>query len=145
MKILLVEDNKKLSDSIKEGLEQEGFAVDCLYDGATAERRISINRDEYDLVILDRMLPGKEGVEVCLAWRRADITVPVIMLTALDTTGDKVFGLDAGAEQKILQRVPAQNAMHEHAERMALKINPVIADAETVQNLAVAFQLAEFP
>jgi DNA-binding response OmpR family regulator len=98
MKILLVEDNKKLSDTIKEGLEQEGFAVDCLYDGATAERRISVNRDEYDLVILDRMLPEKEGVEVCLAWRRADIVVPVLMLTALGTTDDKVFGLDAGAD-----------------------------------------------
>jgi len=98
MKILLVEDNKKLSDSIKAGLEQEGFAVDCLYDGLLAERRIAVNRDEYDLVILDRMLPGKEGVEVCLAWRRAEITVPVIMLTALGTTDDKVFGLDAGAD-----------------------------------------------
>jgi DNA-binding response OmpR family regulator len=98
MKILLVEDNKKLSDTIKEGLEQEGFAVDCLYDGATAERRISDNRDEYDLVILDRMLPEKEGVEVCLAWRRADIVVPVLMLTALGMTDDKVFGLDAGAD-----------------------------------------------
>ena len=98
MKILLVEDNKKLSDTIKEGLEQEGFAVDCLYDGDTAERRISVNRDEYDLVILDRMLPEKEGVEVCLSWRRAEIIVPVLMLTALGTTDDKVFGLDAGAD-----------------------------------------------
>ena len=98
MKILLVEDNKKLSDNIKEGLEQEGFAVDCLYDGLSAERRISVNRDEYDLVILDRMLPEKEGVEVCLSWRRADIIIPVIMLTALGTTNDKVFGLDAGAD-----------------------------------------------
>jgi DNA-binding response OmpR family regulator len=93
-----VEDNKKLSDTIKEGLEQEGFAVDCLYDGDTAERRISVNRDEYDLVILDRMLPEKEGVEVCLSWRRAEIIVPVLMLTALGTTDDKVFGLDAGAD-----------------------------------------------
>lgn len=98
MKLLLVEDNKKLSDSIKNGLEQEGFAVDCLYDGLTAERRISVNRDEYDLVILDRMLPEKEGVEVCIAWRKADITIPVIMLTALGTTDDKVLGLDSGAD-----------------------------------------------
>ncbi len=98
MKLLLVEDNKKLSDTIKMGLEQEGFAVDCLYDGASAERRISVNRDEYDLVVLDRMLPEKEGAAVCLAWRNADIRIPVIMLTALDTTNDKVMGLDAGAD-----------------------------------------------
>lgn len=98
MKILLVEDNKKLSNTLKIGLEQEGFAVDCLYDGATAERRISVNRDEYDLVILDRMLPEKEGVAVCMAWRKAEIKIPVIMLTALDTTDDKVLGLDSGAD-----------------------------------------------
>jgi DNA-binding response OmpR family regulator len=98
MKILLVEDNVKLSKTIKEGLEQEGFAVDCLFDGALAERRISVNRDEYDLVILDRMLPGKDGVSVCTSWRESNITIPIIMLTALGTTDAKVSGLDAGAD-----------------------------------------------
>lgn len=98
MKLLLVEDNVKLSNTIKEGLEQEGFAVDCLYDGILAERRISVNRDEYDLVILDRMLPGKDGASICTSWRESNITIPVIMLTALDSTNAKVSGLDAGAD-----------------------------------------------
>lgn len=98
MKILLVEDNIKLSKSIKQGLEQEGFAVDCLYDGPMAESRLKMSGEEYDVVILDRMLPGKDGISLCKALRGAGVTVPIIMLTALDTTGDKVEGLDAGAD-----------------------------------------------
>jgi len=98
MKILVVEDNKKLAESLKQGLSQEGYAVDVIDEGPAAERRILINRDEYDLVILDRMLPGKDGVSICKFWRENDIIVPVLMLTALDTTDDKVDGLDAGAD-----------------------------------------------
>jgi len=98
MKILVVEDNKKLADNLKQGLMQEGYAVDVLEDGLSAERRILINRDEYDLVVLDRMLPGKDGMLVCSSWRENDIVVPVLMLTALGATDDKVVGLDAGAD-----------------------------------------------
>ena len=98
MKILVVEDNKKLAENLKQGLTQEGYAVDVIEDGSAAERRILINRDEYDLVILDRMLPGKDGVSVCANWRENEVVVPVLMLTALNTTDDKVVGLDAGAD-----------------------------------------------
>jgi DNA-binding response OmpR family regulator len=98
MKILVVEDNKKLAENLKQGLLQEGYAVDVIEDGLVAERRILINRDEYDLVILDRMLPGKDGVLVCNFWRECNVVVPVLMLTALGTTDDKVVGLDAGAD-----------------------------------------------
>src|ERR1035437_9416772 len=98
MKILLVEDNKKLGDNIKQGLIQEGYAVDVIIDGLVAEERILVNRDEYDLVILDRLLPSKDGVSVCLSWRNEGIIVPILMLTALSTVDDKVVGLDAGAD-----------------------------------------------
>ncbi len=98
MKILIVEDNKKLAENIKQGLVQEGYAADVIEEGTAAERRILINRDEYDLVILDRMLPGKDGVSVCMSWRENGVVVPVLMLTALTTTDDKVVGLDAGAD-----------------------------------------------
>lgn len=98
MKILVVEDNIKLAENLKQGLMQEGYAVDVIEDGLSAEKRIMINRDEYDLVVLDRMLPGKDGVSVCTYWRENDVTIPVLMLTALNTTDDKVIGLDAGAD-----------------------------------------------
>lgn len=98
MKILVVEDNIKLGENLKQGLTQEGYAVDVILDGLVAEDRIINNRDEYDLVVLDRMLPGKDGVSVCKYWREKDIVIPVLMLTALNTTDDKVYGLDAGAD-----------------------------------------------
>ena len=98
MKILVVEDNKKLAENIKQGLVQEGYAVDIIEDGLMAQDRISMNRDEYDIVVLDRMLPGKDGVSVCTYWREKGIVIPVLMLTALNTTDDKVHGLDAGAD-----------------------------------------------
>ena len=98
MKILVVEDNAKLSQNLKQGLTQEGYAVDVISDGLIAENRILVNRDEYDLVVLDRMLPGKDGVSVCTSWRESGVVVPVLMLTALNTTDDKVAGLDAGAD-----------------------------------------------
>ncbi|MEI6581079.1 MAG: response regulator transcription factor [bacterium] len=98
MKILVVEDNKKLAENLKQGIMQEGYAVDVIEDGLSASRRILINRDEYDLVILDRMLPGKDGVSICTEWRESGVVIPVLMLTALNTTDDKVIGLDAGAD-----------------------------------------------
>ncbi|MFA5931785.1 MAG: response regulator transcription factor [Candidatus Paceibacterota bacterium] len=98
MKILVVEDNTKLAENLKQGLMQEGYAVDVIEDGLVAERRILFNRDEYDLVVLDRMLPGKDGILVCDSWRENGVIVPILMLTALSTTDDKVIGLDAGAD-----------------------------------------------
>lgn len=98
MKILVVEDNKKLAENLKQGLTQEGYAVDVVEDGIAAERRIMANRNEYDLVVLDRMLPSKDGVSVCTYWRDNGVVTPILMLTALDSTDDKVIGLDAGAD-----------------------------------------------
>lgn len=98
MKILLVEDNIKLAENIKQGLVQEGYVVDIIEDGLVAERRILMSGDEYDLIVLDRLLPGKDGVSVCISWRDAGIVIPILMLTALDTTDNKVTGLNAGAD-----------------------------------------------
>ena len=98
MKILIVEDNKKLAENLKQGLVQEDYSADIIENGLVAERRILINRDEYDLVILDRMLPGKDGVSICIHWREEGVIVPILILTALTTIEDKVKGLDAGAD-----------------------------------------------
>ena len=103
MKILVVEDNIKLAENLKQGLMQEGYAVDVIEEGLSAERRILVNRDEYDLVVLDRMLPGKDGVSICKNWRENEVVIPVIMLTALDSTDDKVDGLDAGADDYLVK------------------------------------------
>jgi DNA-binding response OmpR family regulator len=103
MKILLTEDNEKLAKSVKKGLEQEGYAVDIVGNGEVAEKQMLLHREEYDLMILDIMLPGKDGISVCMALRDQGITVPIIMLTAKDTTDDKIKGLDAGADDYLIK------------------------------------------
>ncbi len=103
MKILIIEDNEKLALGIKCGLEQEGYVADYLLDGESGERRIEFGMHDYDLVILDIMLPKKDGISVCRDWRKTNITIPVLMLTAKDTTEDKVAGLDCGADDYLIK------------------------------------------
>jgi DNA-binding response OmpR family regulator len=97
MRILLIEDDHKISTAIKQGLEQESFAVDAEYD-ADAGLGAALAED-YDLIILDRMLPGSmEGVDVCKEVRAEGIHTPVLLLTAKDEVRDRVVGLNAGAD-----------------------------------------------
>ncbi|MCL4400227.1 response regulator transcription factor [Patescibacteria group bacterium] len=103
MKILIIEDNEKLASAIKRGLEQEGYAADYLLDGESGERKIESGIHEYDLVVLDVMLPKRDGIAVCKSWREKDIAIPVIMLTAKDTTEDKIAGLNCGADDYLVK------------------------------------------
>ncbi|MDD5489127.1 MAG: response regulator transcription factor [Candidatus Moranbacteria bacterium] len=98
MRILVVEDQENLARLVKKGLESEGFAVDYVLDGETGERRISMNHKDYDLVILDWMLPQKNGDEICREVRSKKIDLPILMLTARDSAKDVASGLDAGAD-----------------------------------------------
>ena len=103
MKILIIEDNEKLAKSVKKGLEQEGYTVDYLLDGEAGQRRIEANSKDYDLVILDLMLPKRDGLTVCKNWRSQNVLTPIIMLTARDTTEDKIMGLDCGADDYLIK------------------------------------------
>lgn len=103
MKILIVEDQEKLARSIKKGLEQKGYAVDTLHEGGAGMRRLEFNHQDYDLVILDVMLPGMSGIEIAKSAREKGITLPIIMLTAKDTLENKVEGLDAGADDYLVK------------------------------------------
>jgi two-component system OmpR family response regulator len=103
MRILAIEDNHKLADSIARGLRQEGYAVDYLTNGLEGEKRIFMNQSDYDLVILDIGLPDKNGLEICRSMREKGIMTPIIMLTAKDTVEDKVAGLDSGADDYLVK------------------------------------------
>lgn len=96
MRILVVEDQIKMAQLVKQGLSEVGYAVDLAEAGATAESLVSEN--EYDLVILDIMLPDQSGLDTARHLRRDGFGGPILMLTALSTTKDKVIGLDAGAD-----------------------------------------------
>jgi OmpR-family two-component system manganese-sensing response regulator len=103
MRILVIEDNEKLAHSLKRAIEQEGYAVDCINDGLAGEKRMEVNHKDYDLLILDLMLPGKDGIEICKSLRKEGIMTPILMLTAKDTVKDKVLGLDSGADDYLVK------------------------------------------
>lgn len=96
MRILVVEDEKKVEGFIKKGLLEESYAVDVAYDGVEGEYLASTN--DYDVIILDIMLPKKNGIDVVKNLRSKDIKTPVLLLTARDAVDDKVKGLDSGAD-----------------------------------------------
>ena len=96
MHILLIEDESKMADFIERGLREEQYDVDVAYNG---EKGLSlVNMNPYDIIILDLMLPGKEGLSICKELRNNKIDTPILMLTAKDGIKDKVIGLDAGAD-----------------------------------------------
>ena len=96
MRILLVEDDVAIAQSLKEGLEDEAYAVDVVHDGDEGYR--TATADDYDVIILDVMLPEMNGYEVCRALRKDGNQTPILMLTARDAERDIVEGLDMGAD-----------------------------------------------
>lgn len=96
MRILVVEDQAKMANFLKKGLNEVGYAVDVAESGVTAEAFMA--QGEYDLVVLDVMLPDQNGIDTARHFRRDGFEGPILMLTALSTTKDKVVGLDAGAD-----------------------------------------------
>lgn len=96
MKILVVEDEHKIANSIKKGLEQEAFVVDVAYEGDEGYDLASSG--VYDAIVLDLMLPGMDGMEICKLLRQSGVHTPILMLTAKDQLEDKVQGLNAGAD-----------------------------------------------
>ena len=103
MKILLVEDEEKLALGIAKGLQMEGYTVDIIGDGKKALTRISLHRSDYDVVILDLMLPGMDGYEICKQVRLWNITVPILVLTARAETDAKVQLLESGADDYLVK------------------------------------------
>lgn len=101
MRILLVEDEPAAARILAKGLRRQNYAVDLAADGETAEYQASVN--DYDLIILDVMLPRKDGMEVCRDLRAAGSAVPVLMLTARDAVQDRIAGLDAGADDYLIK------------------------------------------
>ncbi|NEU74959.1 response regulator transcription factor [Hassallia byssoidea VB512170] len=101
MRILLVDDEVELTDPLSRVLTREGYTVDAVYDGTNGSQ-LALSGN-YDLLILDWMLPGKTGLEICQQLRRSGKVTPVLFLTAKDTLDDRVEGLDAGADDYLVK------------------------------------------
>ena len=128
MKILLVEDDPKISTFVKIGLESNECTVDIAYDGPTGEK-FALSR-KYDVMILDVVIPGISGFELCKQIRNNNISTPIIILTSLDSVEDKLTGFDCGADdyllkpfsfQELLARIKALNRRNKE-----VFINPVL-------------------
>jgi DNA-binding response OmpR family regulator len=96
LRILIIEDNPKMAEALQRGLRENGYAADVCLSGFEGEELGTA--DEYDAILLDLMLPDRDGVEVCRNLRRRCVSTPILMLTALSGTENKVTGLDAGAD-----------------------------------------------
>lgn len=138
MTILVVEDEYKITRFIQRGLEMEHYTVDVAYDGEEALNKIAVNN--YDLIILDLMLPKKDGIEICKEIRDKKIDTPIIMLTARDTIEDRIKGLDQGADDyvvkpfafgELLARIRALLRREKTVKRSVLQISDLILDPAT--------------
>ena len=103
MRIRVYTDDPKLGAVVAKGLTAKGYAVDTLHDGAEAEKRLLVHGKDYDLVVLDLMLPSRSGLEICTAVREKGVTVPILVLTARAETDHKVELLTAGADDYVVK------------------------------------------
>lgn len=136
MRILVVEDEKGIANFLRDGLKEEGFAVDVAADGKKGWTLSQEN--EYDVILLDWMLPALSGIEVCRQIRKVNSSVPIIFLTAKDTVQDTIFGLEAGANdyikkpfafEELLVRIRVQLRTHE-GEQTKLSIGDIEMDID---------------
>lgn len=162
-KILIVEDEKKIANTLKKGLNENGYFVDLAFDGSIGKRLFFAN--EYDLIILDINLPGINGYELCKIIRDHNQQIPVIILTAMSTTDDKIEGFDAGTDDYIIkpfefkellvrirallkrtmiQHIPSGNLLRVNDLEMNLDTKEVQRDNKKIPLTAKEFQLLEF-
>lgn len=137
MRILVVEDEKKVASFVKKGLEEDYYSVDVALDGKEGSRLAF--SDEYDLIIMDIMLPFKDGISILKDLRKEKITTPVLMLTAKDDISDKVLGLDSGADDylpkpfafdELLARVRALLRRNNSEKNVILKVDDLELDTQ---------------
>lgn len=129
MRVLIVEDERRLSSIIKKGFIEDGFAVDQAFDGE--EGQYLAESEQYDLIVLDIMLPKVDGLQVCKELRKKSIKTPILMLTAKSTTEDKVAGLDSGADDYITKPfsfVEFRSRVHALIRRSHQDISPILSE-----------------
>jgi heavy metal response regulator len=150
MRALLVEDERKIADFIQKGLAECGYAVDVAYDGDEALQWTDVA--DYDVIILDVMLPARDGIEVCRTLRDRRLRTPILMLTARDAVEDRVRGLDSGADDylvkpfafsELLARLRALSRRDRAALGTVLSVADLTMDTSTrdVRRHSVAIEL----
>src|ERR1035437_315206 len=140
MKILIVEDEHKIANLIKQGMEQERFVVDVAYDGTSGFDLAS--SEPFDIIILDRLLPGIDGLDICKKLREQRIHTPILMLTAKAQVMDKVEGLNSGADdyltkpfafEELLARIKALIRRPKNTLNNILEVEGLTLDTDTYE------------
>jgi DNA-binding response OmpR family regulator len=135
MRVLVIEDDRKAARLLAKGLQEEGFVVDVAATGEDGEESAAVN--EYDVIVLDWRLPGKDGLAVCRALRAQDVSTPILMLTARDGIADRVNGLRTGADDyltkpfafdELLARITALLRRSRVAQPAVLKVGDLTLD-----------------
>jgi len=138
MRILVVEDERRIAAFVKRGLEEEHYAVDVAYDGEEALDWAAVV--DYDLIILDILLPKKDGIQVCRELRDRGSKVPILMLTARDAVEDRVRGLDSGADdylvkpfafQELVARIRALLRRQSEVKTTRMQVGDLVLDTVT--------------
>jgi heavy metal response regulator len=138
VRILVVEDERRIAAFVKRGLEEEHYAVDVAYDGEEALDWAAVV--DYDLIVLDVLLPKKDGIQVCRELRERGSKVPILMLTARDAVEDRVRGLDSGADdylvkpfafQELLARIRALLRRQSEVKTAQLQVADLVLDTVT--------------
>jgi DNA-binding response OmpR family regulator len=138
MRVLLIEDDRKAARLLSKGLQEEGFVVDVASTGEDGEEQAALN--EYDVVILDWLLPGRDGLAVCRALRASGNSTPILMLTARDSVADRVSGLGTGADDyltkpfaldELLARIQALLRRSRSVQPVVLRVADLTLDPVT--------------
>lgn len=130
MKILLIEDEPKTVQSLKQGLEENHYAVEVAYDGLLAKQLAT--RNTYQLIISDIIIPGINGIELCRELRSLGIQTPILMLTALSTTDDKLIGFEAGADDYLAKPFDFKEFLA-RVKALIKRSNQTILEAQTLR------------
>lgn len=161
MRVLIVEDEASISGFMRDGLQEEGFVADIAANGREGLELAMSHLDKYDIILLDWMLPGVSGIEICRSIRKEDKDIPIIFLTAKDTLDDTVFGLEAGANDYLKKpfafeellarmRVLLRNKRGEQTAFIAgniqldTEVHRVTRDGEPVELTQKEFALLEY-
>jgi len=133
MRILVIEDERRLANVIKKGLVEDGFAVDLAYDGEDGQ--FMAEEEPFDLIVLDLMLPKIDGLTICRNLRKKNLKTPILILTAKTTVEDKVRGLDSGADDyltKPFSFVELRSRIHALIRRSKENPSPILKSADLI-------------